>query len=66
MNKEVNTAKARLGVVGAGSWGTALAKLLADKGFELDLWVFENEVKCCIFICLFESILELYNLFFLY
>ncbi|MCG8563547.1 MAG: NAD(P)-dependent glycerol-3-phosphate dehydrogenase, partial [Desulfobacterales bacterium] len=37
--------KARIGVVGAGSWGTALAKLLADKGFALDLWVFENEVR---------------------
>jgi glycerol-3-phosphate dehydrogenase (NAD(P)+) len=35
----------RIGVVGAGAWGTALAKLLADKGFTLDLWVFEKEVK---------------------
>ncbi len=25
-------------VLGAGSWGTALAKLLADKGFETRLW----------------------------
>ncbi|MBA3010597.1 MAG: NAD(P)-dependent glycerol-3-phosphate dehydrogenase [Desulfobacula sp.] len=37
--------KTRIGVVGAGSWGTALAKLLADKGFVLDLWAFEPEVK---------------------
>ena len=37
--------KTRIGVVGAGSWGTALAKLLADKGFGLDLWAFEPEVK---------------------
>ena len=36
---------ARIGVVGAGAWGTALAKLLADKGFNLDLWAFETEVK---------------------
>jgi glycerol-3-phosphate dehydrogenase (NAD(P)+) len=35
----------RIGVVGAGAWGTALAKLLADKGFALDFWVFEPEVK---------------------
>ncbi|MCF8126839.1 MAG: NAD(P)-dependent glycerol-3-phosphate dehydrogenase [Desulfotignum sp.] len=35
----------RIGVVGAGSWGTALARLLADKGFALDFWVFEPEVK---------------------
>ncbi len=35
----------RIGVVGAGAWGTALAKLLADKGFALDLWVFESDVR---------------------
>ncbi len=34
----------RLGVVGAGSWGTALANLLACKGYAIDLWVFETEV----------------------
>ncbi len=37
--------KIRIGVVGAGAWGTALAKLLADKGFALDLWVFEEQVR---------------------
>jgi glycerol-3-phosphate dehydrogenase (NAD(P)+) len=31
--------------VGAGSWGTALADLLAVKGYSIDLWVFEEEVK---------------------
>ncbi len=35
----------QIGVVGAGSWGTALAKLLGDKGYNLDLWVHESEVK---------------------
>jgi glycerol-3-phosphate dehydrogenase (NAD(P)+) len=30
--------------VGAGSWGTALANLLALKGYTIDLWVFEEEV----------------------
>lgn len=35
----------RIGVVGAGSWGTALARLLAEKGFDIDFWVFESEVK---------------------
>jgi glycerol-3-phosphate dehydrogenase (NAD(P)+) len=34
-----------IGVVGAGSWGTALANLLAQKGFAVDLWVFEPEVR---------------------
>jgi len=43
MNMDI--AKTSIGVVGAGSWGTALAKLLADKGFFVDLWVFEPEVK---------------------
>lgn len=35
----------KIGVVGAGSWGTALANLLAQKGFPVDLWVFEKEVE---------------------
>jgi glycerol-3-phosphate dehydrogenase (NAD(P)+) len=35
----------KIGVVGAGSWGTAIANLLAWKGFKIDLWAFEKEVK---------------------
>lgn len=35
----------RIGVVGAGSWGTALANLLALKGYGIDLWAYEPEVK---------------------
>jgi glycerol-3-phosphate dehydrogenase (NAD(P)+) len=31
-------------VIGAGSWGTALAQLLADKGLAVRLWVREPEV----------------------
>jgi glycerol-3-phosphate dehydrogenase (NAD(P)+) len=34
----------RIGVVGAGSWGTTLAQLLAEKGYQIDLWVFEEEL----------------------
>ena len=34
-----------IGVVGAGSWGTALANLLAGKGYHVDLWAYEKEVK---------------------
>jgi len=34
----------RIGVVGAGSWGTVLAEMLAGKGFGVDLWAFEREV----------------------
>ncbi|PID40613.1 MAG: glycerol-3-phosphate dehydrogenase [Proteobacteria bacterium] len=33
-----------IGVVGAGSWGTALANLLAVKGFSVAHWVYEPEV----------------------
>jgi len=35
----------KIGAVGAGSWGTALADLLGKKGYKVDLWVFEEEVK---------------------
>jgi len=34
----------RVAVVGAGSWGTTLAILLAKKGHEVRLWVLEPEV----------------------
>lgn len=35
----------KIGVVGAGSWGTALANLLATKGYDVDLWVYEAPVR---------------------
>ncbi len=34
----------RIGVIGAGAWGTALAKHLAEKGLETWLWAYEREV----------------------
>ncbi len=34
-----------MAVIGAGNWGTALADLLGSKGFTVDLWAFEEEVK---------------------
>jgi glycerol-3-phosphate dehydrogenase (NAD(P)+) len=34
----------RVGVLGAGSWGTTLAQLLAAKGHDVRLWAFEPEV----------------------
>jgi len=33
----------KIGVIGAGAWGTTLANLLAEKGFRVDLWVREKE-----------------------
>jgi glycerol-3-phosphate dehydrogenase (NAD(P)+) len=35
--------KKRIGVIGAGSWGTALANLLAEQDL-VDLWVFEEDL----------------------
>ena len=34
----------KIGVIGAGAWGTALANLLANEGFDVAQWVFEKEV----------------------
>lgn len=34
----------RVGVIGAGSWGTALANLLAGNGCEVTVWSFEADV----------------------
>ncbi|MFZ2446202.1 MAG: NAD(P)H-dependent glycerol-3-phosphate dehydrogenase [Syntrophobacteraceae bacterium] len=39
-----------VGVIGAGSWGTTLAHLLASRGLEVNLWVYEED--------LFETILK--------
>ena len=33
----------RIGVIGGGSWGTALGKLLAEKGYPVSLWVHDAE-----------------------
>lgn len=32
----------KVGVIGAGSWGTALSFLLADKGYEVEVWAYES------------------------
>lgn len=41
----MNLESPKIGVVGAGSWGTALANLLSIKGYAVDLWAFEEDVK---------------------
>ena len=33
-----------ISVIGAGSWGTTLANLLAEKGLEVTLWAYEKEL----------------------
>jgi glycerol-3-phosphate dehydrogenase (NAD(P)+) len=44
-NQTVDTIALNIGVVGGGSWGTALANLLAHKGYTITLWIYEKEVK---------------------
>ena len=34
----------KIGVIGAGAWGTALAMLLADKGYDVTLWMYEKNL----------------------
>jgi glycerol-3-phosphate dehydrogenase (NAD(P)+) len=33
-----------IAVIGAGSWGTTLARLLAGKGYDISLWVYEKDL----------------------
>lgn len=40
----LDATRVRIGVVGAGSWGTALAHLLAAKGLSPTLWAYEPEL----------------------
>ncbi len=44
MNKPFSTPRAPVAVIGAGSWGTALASVLASKLPEVTLWCREPEV----------------------
>ncbi len=34
----------KIGVIGAGAWGTALAMLLADNGHDVILWMYEKDL----------------------
>lgn len=43
-NSEMKSDDLKIAVVGAGSWGTAIADLLGCKGFPISLWVYEKEV----------------------
>ena len=43
-NTEISIEEYKIGVVGAGSWGTALADLIANKGFKVSHWAYEREV----------------------
>jgi glycerol-3-phosphate dehydrogenase (NAD(P)+) len=34
----------KIGIIGAGAWGTALAKHLAERGLDVCLWAYEHQV----------------------
>jgi glycerol-3-phosphate dehydrogenase (NAD(P)+) len=34
----------KIAVIGAGSWGTVLSCLLAEKGYEILLWAYEEDI----------------------
>lgn len=34
----------KIGVIGAGNWGTELARLLSEKGLSVNIWAYEPEV----------------------
>ena len=40
----LHTAMHTIGVIGAGAWGTALARHIAEKGLTVTLWAYEQEV----------------------
>jgi glycerol-3-phosphate dehydrogenase (NAD(P)+) len=42
--QDKNKQTPQIGVIGAGSWGTTLANLLAWKGLKVSLWVYEREL----------------------
>mmetsp|Transcript_23494 Transcript_23494/g.11297 ORF Transcript_23494/g.11297 Transcript_23494/m.11297 type:complete len:349 (+) Transcript_23494:1080-2126(+) len=44
VNSFIDINNLRIGIVGAGGWGTALANLLAYKGYKIDLWAYEKDV----------------------
>ncbi len=37
-----------IGIIGAGAWGTAIAKVLADKGHQVTIWALEEDVVASI------------------
>lgn len=45
MENKIDAKTVNIAVIGGGSWGTALANLLGENGYALDLWVYEEEVK---------------------
>lgn len=41
----MNYPNSYISVIGAGSWGTALANILAEKGYDVMLWAYEKELS---------------------
>jgi len=36
--------QSQIGILGAGAWGTAIAKIIADKGYNVELWCYERDL----------------------
>jgi glycerol-3-phosphate dehydrogenase (NAD(P)+) len=47
--KIIHSESFEIGVIGAGAWGTALARLLANNGRSVQLWCHEEETRKDIF-----------------
>ncbi len=45
MQNRLDSNSVKIGVIGAGSWGTALAQHLAKNGYPVHLWVYEEDVN---------------------
>jgi glycerol-3-phosphate dehydrogenase (NAD(P)+) len=41
----VKPAQSSVGIVGAGAWGTAIAKILAEKQHDVEIWCFEKRLS---------------------
>ena len=44
MSGEKSQKQNRIGVIGAGAWGTAIAKVLTEAGHKVDIWCYEPEI----------------------
>ena len=45
MRHNCSNMASQIGVIGAGAWGTAVAKIIAEKGNDVVLWSFEEDTR---------------------
>ena len=44
-----------IGMIGAGAWGTAVSKVLAENGHQVQMWAYEQDVAYAINNTLVDS-----------